>query len=233
MAASNTVIEKIKKILAKTIESGCTPEEAATAAAMASKLMEQHQIDMADLVEKGEKILDPIAYELFYEGQRVDSWIACLANAIGPAFCCIVVIAKGRGLGVYGRPDNREAFKVTFEYLKAAVHKGGTNCCPSHIHGRTWVQSYGLGASQKVFERATEERKVLAAQAAAGNKNALMLIDEAGLVKCHVADMNLKESGRTPQVNANAWQRGYVDGDKLNLGSVPGRTEFKGYSLTA
>jgi hypothetical protein len=233
MAASTTVIEKIKKILAKTIESGCTPEEAATAASMASKLMEQHQIDMADLVEKGEKILDPIAYEIFYQGQRVDSWIACLANSFAPAFCCVVVIAKGRGLGLYGRPDNREAFRVTFEYLKAAVHKGGTNCCPASIHGRTWVQSYGLGSAQKVFERATEERKALAAQAAAGNKNALMLIDEAGLVKRHVDDMNFKESGRNPQVNANAWRLGYADGDKLNLGSIPGRTEFKGYSLTA
>jgi hypothetical protein len=233
MAASTNVIEKIKKILSKTIENGCTPEEAASAAAMAAKLMEQHQIEQADLVEKGEVVLDPIAYELFYQGQRVDTWIASLANVMSPAFCCIVVISPNRGLGVYGRPDNRAAFKATFEYIKAAVQKGAKSTCPSYVHGRTWNQSYGLGAGAKVNERIKEERAILTAQASAGSKNALMILDEEGLVKKHVEDKNLKDSNRKPEINANGYMQGYKDGDKLNLGSVPGRTEFKGYSLTA
>lgn len=233
MAASTSIIEKIKKILSKTIENGCTPEEAAAAAAMASKLMEQHQIEQADLVEKGEVVLDPISYEIFYEGQRVDTWIASLANVMSPAFCCIVVISPNRGLGCYGRPDNRAAFKATFEFIKAAVQKGAQRTCPKTVHGRTWNQSYGLGAGAKVHERIKEERAVLTAQAAAGSKSALMILDEEGLVKKHVSDMKFKDSNRKPEINANGYMQGYKDGDKLNLGSVPGRTQFKGYSLTA
>lgn len=230
---ATSIVEKIKKILSKTVENGCSPEEAASAAAMAAKLMEQHQIDMAELVEKGEATLEPIDFDIFYAGQRVDTWIASLANVISPAFCCIVVISYGRGLGVYGRPDNRAAFKATFEYLKAAVQKGGQKTCPKTVHGRTWGQSYGLGAATKVNERVKEERAALAAQAQAGSKSALMILDEEGLVKKHISDMKFKQSNHKPEINANGYMQGYKDGDKLNLGSVPGRNEFKGYSLTA
>lgn len=232
MAASN-VIEKIKKILSKTIENGCTPEEAASAAAMASRLMEQHQIEMADLVEKGEVTLEPIDFDIFYAGQRVDTWIASLANVLSPAFCCIVVISPNRGLGCYGRPDNRAAFKATFEYLKAAVQKGAQKTCPKTVHGRTWGQSYGLGAAAKVNERVKQERAALTAQAQAGSKHALMIVDEEGLVKKHIENMKFKQSNHKPEIDPNGYVQGYKDGDKLNLGSVPGRTEFKGYSLTA
>ena len=228
-----SIIEKIKKILAKTIENGCTPEEAATAAAMASKLMEQHQIDMADLVEKGEVVRQPIDLEIFYESKRVDSWIAALANVLCAPFSCVVVISMNRGLGVYGRPDNREAFKATFEWLKNAIHKGGKNTCPSNVHGRTWTQSYGLGADAAINARVKEERLALTQQAAAGNKNAIMLLDEEGLVKKHANIDNLKPRTTAPQINADGYRQGYNDGQKMNLGSVPGRTQFTGAMLTA
>lgn len=233
--ASTKIIEKIKKILALARDPAATPDEAATAAAMAQKLMQQHQLEEADLVEKGHIKLDPISYEIFYQSARTDTWIQNLANSLAPAFSCIVLLSTGRGLGVVGRPDNREAFKFTFEYLKQTIHNMATRSCPSHVHGRRWTNSYGVGCAVKIHQRIKEERAALKAAADAMDGNAIILVKEEALVQEFVkTQMNTKKgSPSQADFDASGYRQGYIDGDKVNLGSVPGRTQSNLKALTA
>ena len=233
--ANSKIVEKIKKILALANDKGATPEEAATAAAMAQRMMMQHQIEEADLVEKGQKQLDPIAYEIFYDSARVDTWIQQLANSIAPAFCCVVLLSPGRGLGIVGRPENREAYKVTFDYLKEAVHKMAVATCPKTIHGRRWANSYGMGCSVKIHQRVKEERAALKAAADAMNDYAIIILREDDLAREFVKNQMQTKAGNKSQADfdPNGYTKGYVDGDKVNLGSVPGRNQFSGKALTA
>jgi hypothetical protein len=46
------VIERVRKILAKTEQAGCTPEEAEAAFQMASRIMAEHNLDMAEIESK-------------------------------------------------------------------------------------------------------------------------------------------------------------------------------------
>lgn len=54
MAADPKIIERIKALLAKTTENGCTEGEALAAMAKARELMDKHQIASADLASGGE-----------------------------------------------------------------------------------------------------------------------------------------------------------------------------------
>jgi hypothetical protein len=232
---SSSIIEKIRKLMNLARDKGATPDEAATAAAMAQKLMHKHQIEEADLAEKGEIQLDPISHELFYESGRTDAWIQNLASALAPAFCCIVLLRTGKGLILIGRPDNREAFKFTFNYLKDITHDMATKTCPKNVHGRRWSNSYGMGCSVKIYQRVKEERAALQAAAQAMDPNAIVLVKEDGLVKDY-----LKNEFKTKKANEsqssfdpNGYRQGYIDGDKVNLGSVPGRNQSTMLALPA
>lgn len=233
--ASTKIIEKIKKILALAHDPAATPDEAATAAAMAQKLMQQHQLEEADLVEKGQIKLDPISYEIFYNSARVDTWIQNLANSLAPAFCCVVLLSPGRGLGLVGRPDNREAFKFTFDYLKGVIHDMAQRTCPKTVHGRRWTNSYGVGCAVKIYQRVKEERAALKAAADAMDGNAIILVKEEALVHDYIAKQMDTKKGQKSQADfdPNGYRQGYIDGDKVNLGSVPGRTQSNLKALTA
>jgi hypothetical protein len=188
--------------------------------------MQQHQVEEAELVEKGEMVLDPISHEVFYESGRTDAWVQSLAAALAPAFCCIILLRPGKGLVLIGRPDNREAFKFTFEYLKDIVHDMTKRTCPKTTHGRRWNNSYGMGCAAKIYQRIKEEHAALKAAAEAYDPHAIVIVKEDTLVKEYLAnEFKVKKSNRDSDFDPNGYRQGYVDGDKVNLGSVPGRTQ--------
>lgn len=231
---SAAIIEKIRKLMSLAKDKGATPDEAATAAAIAQKLMQQHQIQEAELAEKGQTTLDPISHEVFYESGRTDAWIQSLAGALAPAFCCIVMLRPGSGLILIGRPDNREAFKFTFNYLKDIIHGMAKKTCPSNTHGRRWNNSYGMGCAVKIHQRVKEERAALKAAAEAADPHAIVIVKEDTLVKDYVAnEFKTKKNHSGNDLDPNGYRQGYIDGDKVNLGSVPGRNQSTMLALPA
>jgi hypothetical protein len=50
----NDIVERIRKILAKTEEAGCTQAESEAAMAMASRLMAEHNLSMSEVTKGGE-----------------------------------------------------------------------------------------------------------------------------------------------------------------------------------
>lgn len=232
--ASATVIEKIRKLMNLAKDKGATPDEAATAAAIAQKLMQQHQVEEAELVEKGQVVLDPISHEVFYQSGRTEAWVQSLAAALSPAFCCIVMLRPGEGLVLIGRPDNREAFKFTFNYLKDIIHDMAKKTCPSSIHGRRWNNSYGMGCAVKIHQRVKEERAALKAAAEAHDPHAIVIVKEDTLVKEYVDNgFKTKKNNNKTDFDPNGYRQGYIDGDKVNLGSVPGRNQNTMLALPA
>ena len=78
---------KIEKLLAKTIENGCTMDEAATAAKMVQRLIKKYHIDLAEIGDESEKA----------DGERLDAksvkkWEIRLISAIAKNMRCKVVV---------------------------------------------------------------------------------------------------------------------------------------------
>lgn len=135
MGATREVIEKVAKLLALATGKGTTPEEAATAAAAAQRLMLRHRIERAevDAVDAD----DPIAFtassgspgegrqEAFlYQRKR---WQLDLLKAIATSNGCMPVITRkeraGKWVELVGRRSDLEICGYLWGYLAGEIER--------------------------------------------------------------------------------------------------------------
>ena len=90
-----TILSRIKKLLALTESRGATPEEAATAAAKAQALLFEHNLTMSAVeshegAEKGETIGKHL-YDTAHIEKQYRGWRATLLNVVARYNFCYVV----------------------------------------------------------------------------------------------------------------------------------------------
>lgn len=81
----STIIEKIRKLLDRTTDSGCTEAEAMSAAAMAAKLMDRHNLDEGDVAAGQTK-----ASTSFYERADTSHPVCFIGGAIARFTGCMI-----------------------------------------------------------------------------------------------------------------------------------------------
>lgn len=64
------LIAKIKALLSKTVENGCTEAEAMAALAVARRMMDQHEIDATDIAFGGESVTEEVKVKTDFEKIR-------------------------------------------------------------------------------------------------------------------------------------------------------------------
>jgi len=236
----DNIISKIQKLLALAAEgSGATEAEARNAAIAAQRLINKHQLDMAEIIAaaeaKGEAPVqqEPIEQQEYAKGKRIAAWEAMLGFILAPAFSCRSYTARGwdsSSLMAVGRPTNIAAFKATFDYLVATIERLAKASKPGHIHGREWNSSFGIGACEGIRERIQQESR----QIEAANPNmAIVLRNEKQAVDEYV-NANLKlRSGPRRNFSHSGRNAGRSAAAGLNLGSVPGRTQNTALRLGA
>ena len=131
MGANADLIARIRKILAKTEEAGCTAEEAEAAFAMASGLMARHNIDMAKVEQAsgldGQGWADEVAFE-------AASWSGVIDRAASLGVEVFFVAAlretrdrpdgrETRAVRFFGSPANVETARFIFTSLLAAIDR--------------------------------------------------------------------------------------------------------------
>lgn len=97
-ANRDSIIEKIKKLLAMTERSGCTQAEAIQAALMAQKLIAEHNVSASEMSESTCEPIEEISGEYFKGGQ---SWALILASVVAAAFRCKYYRRKEAGARYY------------------------------------------------------------------------------------------------------------------------------------
>ena len=187
------VIDKVKKLLR--LSTSDNVNEAAAAAARAQALMEEHRIDQAmfDVSDDGgeapeaeEEIVDHES-DPVEVGRSIASWKGQLLLAV-----CAVNACKSyrghqahegryvRSLCIIGRPSDVAMVKHLYAYL---AHEIDRLCLKANFgYGRTWMNSFRLGAVREVFRRLKlvaaeaqrDRRKVLG-----GDSKALAVLDRA------------------------------------------------------
>lgn len=123
---NHDLIAKLRKILSKTEEAGCTQEEAAAAMAKARRLMEDNEITMAEVADHGgaaEESPDTVA---IYEKSRM-SRDAVLAAQICNRFFFVRYCQSRRGglsrIMFFGTPSNIETARWVFTSLMSAFDR--------------------------------------------------------------------------------------------------------------
>lgn len=126
-------LEKIKKLLNQTVENGATPEEAATAVALAQKLMFQAGITKSEIsLEDTIKII----HDYHSCGTKsVSRYQFELAHMLSKHFACEVLISNK--LVFVGESDKVEGLKLIFQFCYNVYQKTSEVYLKQHSGSRS------------------------------------------------------------------------------------------------
>lgn len=116
------IMERIAKLASKTVENGCTMEEALAASKMVQKLIAKYHIDMTEY--KGEEQAENIEQEDFAISRN---WEKLLIHALAENYCCEYCISTyNRKSKVYvmGRDTDRKTCLTMFNMFHPLIKKG-------------------------------------------------------------------------------------------------------------
>lgn len=222
----DNILEKIRKLLALAANAG-TPEEAASAAALAAKLMEAHQIEEAQIQ------IDAGAEKLTGYGHRPipinnSQWAQYLISAVATANRCTTVFLKKlrdwngnvlqSRIDIIGHRDDVAATIDTYNFLHARIDAMADVAfrTEGYGHGKAWKTSYRNGAVDVISRRfRTEARK---REHNSSQSNALMVIENrvAEVTKELYPHLGTRRaSARTS--NSDGYMAGRRDGAGIGL----------------
>jgi hypothetical protein len=247
------LIDKIKKVLARAQSSN--PHEAASAAALAAKLMQEHALSETDV---SAEVGDPgdIVTEVVVgsEGFMV-SWRFALVFEVARAFFCEAVALRlrdKRRVRIIGRKTDADIAAMVFKHLAKEVerlaakeltdpdvlfsmhlddlrHFAGFGESPSDIIAENYKDNFSRGAVVAIAWRLKHEFEAFARS----SEKALVLVEkrreEAKMFRGSKYGANLKELGaddaRKQNVDEYAMSRGYVAGMDMH---IPGKDDNAG-----
>lgn len=160
---------KIEKLLAKTIENGCTVEEAASAAKMVQRLIKKYHVDLAEIGDEPEK-----ADSERLDAKSVKKWEMRLVSAIARNMRCEVIISRryvatsvNRKSFVYviGMDADRKAVISLYEKLRKICKVGMKKEQDYHKKmfgtSKGIADSYGFGFMQAIRSEMEKQAKAL------------------------------------------------------------------------
>ena len=217
----SAVGERIRKLLA--LADSPNENEAAAAAEKAQALMLRYGIEMATIAALGGERL---AVDEHVVDGKVDPWRRMLAAAVACAAGGRVVWApggNGRSQGkifFYGPAGAVGGIVELYRYVEAqlvVISAAATAARRERrVHGRTWRNSFLLGAVGRVGQR-LDARRAEAAEVAE-NSRALVLVKTAVDREIERRHPELETSGYRPSVARSAYEAGSRAGRQVDLG---------------
>ncbi len=156
------IMERISNLLNKTVENGCTVEEAASAAKMAQKLIAKHHVDMREFSE-----VEDVNSEIT---TCSTPWQTTLATTISKRMCCDVIYetipnTRKRRLTFVGHDTDRKAVIELWDKLVKVCNDGikieKRNYKERYGTARGVAESYARGFIRAVRESMDEQCRAL------------------------------------------------------------------------
>lgn len=187
------IIAKVQKLLA--LATSDNPNEAASAAAKAQRLMDEHKLSTMMLAIETEQPDEPLVNTAKSGGAPIDEaasvphWRLWLATEIGEANGCAVYRMKYGGgltrrrtvqLHATGRQSDIECAAYLYRYVWREIDRLAKRDCKGF--GKGYANNYRLGAVAEIRRRLKAEKaatEARAREAAGANSRALMRIDGA------------------------------------------------------
>jgi hypothetical protein len=233
------LLDRVRKLLTKAEDEGCSPAEAEALTAKAAELMARYGIDRA--------LLGALRPETDRPADRVftldNPWgdvkrhlLAGLATALR-CQCVQTRSAEGTRLHVFGYTSDLERADILFTSLLVQMARALAKQAVPGAGGeaRAWRRSWMLGFAAAVVARvrAAEETAVAAAEggagdAAAGMSAALVLADRSLVVRRQVAAAYPRLRKTRVTYSGGGYGDGYREGQKADIGSTKLRSRAAG-----
>lgn len=229
-AARDSLIAKIRALLAKTVENGCTESEAMEAAAKAVEMMAKYDIELGD-VEKDDN--DITSREVSYDellGVHFRAVRSAIAKLCGvKSWITIDGNNKQVSYTFFGFPHDVEIAYYLADLCTRMMRRHLDQCMKEAALYTKWkrdrlIRSYLQGLSDRLSDRIQELSWVR--RKATGN--ALVPVKDEIIEQAFAKeDIGLKNIGgnRRRDVDTNRYLAGYKDGNSipLNAGLKEGR----------
>lgn len=222
---SEQILVKVRKLLAKAEDPGCTPEEAAAFTAKAAELIARYGVDQA-LLAAGDPATDPVgdravALHAPYALDKAD-----LLAAVATALRCRCVRRRDGArvtLHLFGCASDLHRVELLFtSLLIQSAHGLASARVPRGEHAaafrRSWLAGFTAGVAARLREA---EQGATATAARPGPSMELLLADRSALVASRMAEVypGLRTAGRRRLLGAGAGQ-GYAAGRAADLGGA-------------
>lgn len=214
-------IERVQKLLR--LAKSDNVNEAATAMAMAQRVIDQHKLDVATLMnetEEAETIQD-------FRDDLIDnstaSWKARLAIVISKANGCKTYTLGNQGISVIGRKSEADTVRYMYRWLVKETER--LLKAANQSNGRTWCNNFRMGVVDALAERLKKNKEEFEAQAKADGKTTALVrvAGNAEAVERWSKD-NLQLRTKHFRFNSDASARalGQAAGRNINLGDRNG-----------
>jgi hypothetical protein len=235
------LLDRVRKLLTKAEDEGCTPEEAEALTAKAADLMARYGIDRA--------LLGALRPETDSVGDRVfdldNPWAAVKAHllaGLATALRCQCILLNRREPGsrvhVFGYLSDLERADILFTSLLVQMARAlAVQPVPAYGGGaKAWRRSWMLGYASAVVARvrAAEEAAVASATAeedtaASGGRSAELVLADRALTVRRQAEHAYPRTRRTRVTyTGNGYADGYREGQKADIGGAKLRSRPAG-----
>jgi Protein of unknown function (DUF2786) len=223
------LLDRVRKLLAKAEDEGCTPEEAEALTAKAAELMARYGIDRALLGALRPETDRPADRKFRFEAPWADVKAHLLA-ALATALRCQCVQTQtddGPRLHVFGYSSDLERAEILFTSLLVQMARAlAKQAVPAYGNSaKAWRRSWMLGYCAAVVARvrAAEEDAVAAAGAGdpaadAGSSAAVVLADRSLTVRLQVSAAYPRLKKKRVTYSGSGYGDGYREGQKADIG---------------
>jgi len=217
----DTLLARVRKLLAKAEDPACTPAEAEAFTAKAAQLIAKYGVDQA-LLAGADPALDPVGDRIVTVGAPYARDKAALLGAVATALRCRVVHLERRGtarIHLFGHAADLERVELLYtSLLVQAAHGLAATEVPSYDHPAAFRRSWLVGFTEAIRSRLVAAERVAAADAPGAE---LVLVDRTELVDRRRDETypNLIRLG--PRRLAGSGRRqGYAAGRSADLGGT-------------
>ena len=218
----NSILVKIKSLLTKTTENGCTEAEALSAAEMVGKLMNDYDLTMSDLEFQSEEFVElKISTK-----SKVASYMHNIVSAIASYTDCMLYFKRADVITYtfFGSKKDTQIAEYLYHLLNNSIklelenYKKSDSYKNSTINGRTKTTSFSVGMGNRLNSRLFEMKNQFVYS---NNKMTdIVPVNKKSIVEKEFSkkDMNLKTERRKSTVNSSeAYLQGHIAGGKVNI----------------
>jgi uncharacterized protein DUF2786 len=226
--ASDRLLDRVRKLLAKAEDESVTPPEAQALTAKAAELMAKYGIDRALLAADRPETDQPASRILDIDNPwaRVKAHLLC---GLGSALRCQCIMLSGTGPGsrihVFGYGSDIERTDLLYTSVLIQMWHGLTGAqVPAWSSSpRAWRRSWLLGFATAVISRVRDAEHAAASQATApaapaSSRTALVLADRAQVIRGKVEQEYPVTRTARVTYSGSGYGAGYAQGQRADIG---------------
>jgi hypothetical protein len=227
---SGTLLERVRKLLAKAEDDGVTPAEAEALTAKAAELMARYGIDRALLAAARPETDQPANRVIDVPNPWAQVRAHLLAGLVGAMRCQCVLLpaAGGKRVHVFGYISDLERVEMLYTSLLVQMAHGlaAAEVPATARSARAWRRSWLLGYASAVVARvrAAEERAASDAgnrrDGTTGPSTALVLADRSLVVRRHCEEAYPVTRKMRITYTGSGYRTGYAEGERADIGGT-------------